>query len=24
VMLADQLGYKGVWFTEHHFLPYFL
>ena len=23
VMLADQLGYKGVWFTEHHFLPGF-
>src|SRR5436309_9862174 len=23
VLLADQLGYKGVWFTEHHFLPGF-
>jgi alkanesulfonate monooxygenase SsuD/methylene tetrahydromethanopterin reductase-like flavin-dependent oxidoreductase (luciferase family) len=23
VILADQLGYKGVWFTEHHFLPGF-
>jgi alkanesulfonate monooxygenase SsuD/methylene tetrahydromethanopterin reductase-like flavin-dependent oxidoreductase (luciferase family) len=23
VMLADELGYKGVWFTEHHFLPGF-
>jgi alkanesulfonate monooxygenase SsuD/methylene tetrahydromethanopterin reductase-like flavin-dependent oxidoreductase (luciferase family) len=23
VMLADKLGYKGVWFTEHHFLPGF-
>jgi alkanesulfonate monooxygenase SsuD/methylene tetrahydromethanopterin reductase-like flavin-dependent oxidoreductase (luciferase family) len=23
VQLADQLGYKGVWFTEHHFLPGF-
>ena len=22
-ILADQLGYKGVWFTEHHFLPGF-
>ncbi|MEE9276956.1 MAG: LLM class flavin-dependent oxidoreductase [Dehalococcoidia bacterium] len=23
VQLADQLGYKTVWFTEHHFLPGF-
>ena len=23
VLLADQLGYKGVWFTEHQFLPGF-
>jgi len=22
-MLADQLGYRCVWFTEHHFLPGF-
>src|SRR6266481_4195396 len=22
-MLADQLGYRAVWFTEHHFLPGF-
>lgn len=23
VQLADQLGYRAVWFTEHHFLPGF-
>jgi alkanesulfonate monooxygenase SsuD/methylene tetrahydromethanopterin reductase-like flavin-dependent oxidoreductase (luciferase family) len=23
VRRADQLGYKGGWFTEHHFLPGF-
>jgi alkanesulfonate monooxygenase SsuD/methylene tetrahydromethanopterin reductase-like flavin-dependent oxidoreductase (luciferase family) len=23
VQLADQLGYRAVWFTEHHFLPRF-
>ncbi|HEV3109227.1 MAG TPA: LLM class flavin-dependent oxidoreductase [Candidatus Binataceae bacterium] len=22
-VLADQLGYRAVWFTEHHFLPGF-
>ncbi|HXR35192.1 MAG TPA: LLM class flavin-dependent oxidoreductase, partial [Candidatus Binataceae bacterium] len=21
-MLADELGYKTVWFVEHHFLPF--
>ena len=23
VKLADELGYRAVWFTEHHFLPSF-
>jgi len=23
VKLADELGYRTVWFTEHHFLPGF-
>ncbi len=23
IKLADELGYRGVWFTEHHFLPAF-